>query len=215
MEGANSSDRPQIVAALTRAAHGMTTLHVQTDRLRSAVNGMPTVASVSADPSFPHGLTIQVTERPPALVAVDGDRQVPVAANGELLPGAKAAESLPRLQVDSLPASGRLSGEPLAQAVTIGAAPPPLRPLIDGVVVTSQYGVVVTMQGGIELRFGSGGNREAKWGAAAAVLADPGLTALTYVDVRVPQRPAVGGTSNPTPETAPVTSGEAPVATTP
>jgi hypothetical protein len=29
----------------------------------------------------------------------------------------------------------------------------------------------------------------------AAILADPKLTSLTYVDVRVPDRPAVGGAS--------------------
>ncbi len=215
MEGARSSDRAPIVAALTRAAHGMTTLHVQTDRLRSAVSGLPTVASVSADPSFPHGLTIQVTERRPALVASDGDRKVPVAADGSLLGGVKVAGPLPELPVESLPGAGRLDGEALAEALTIGAAPAPLRPLIDGVAVTSQYGVVVTMRGGIQLRFGNGGNREAKWGAAAAVLADRGLTTLTYVDVRVPQRPAAGGSSNPTPEATPVTPSETPVATAP
>jgi cell division protein FtsQ len=216
VNGVQSSDRARIVTALTRAAHGMTTLHVQTDRLRSAVSDMPTVASVSADPSFPHGLTIRVTEHRPALVAVAGDRKVPVAADGSVLSGAKAAGPLPELRVDSLPEAGRLSGEALAEALTIGAAPAPLRPLIDGVAITSQYGVVVTVRGGIQLRFGSGGNRAAKWAAAAAVLADSGLTTpLTYIDLRVPQRPAVGGTSTPTPEAAPVTPSEAPVAVTP
>jgi cell division protein FtsQ len=215
VEGVESKDRAQIVAALTREARGMTTLHVDTDRLRSAVSDLPTVATVSADSSFPHGLTIEVTERRPALVAIDGDRKVPVAADGSLLTGAKADGPLPELPVDSLPDTGRLGGEALAEALTIGAAPAPLRPLIDGVAASSQYGVAVTMQGGIELRFGSVGNREAKWGAAAAVLADPELTTLTYVDLRVPERPAVGGTSNPTPEATPVTPSETPVAVTP
>ena len=215
VEGVQSSDRAQIVTALTREAQGMTTLHVQTDRLRSAVSDLPTVASISAEPSFPHGLTIQVTERRPALIAFDGDRRVPVAADGSLLVGTKADGPLPVLPVDSLPGTGRLGGEALAEALMIGAAPAPLRALIDGVTVSSQYGVVITMRGGIELRFGSGGNRDAKWGAAAAVLADPELTTLTYVDVRVPQRPAVGGTSNPTPETTPVTPSETPLTSTP
>ena len=76
VEGVSSADRERIVAALTDAARGMTTLHVQTDRLQSAVREFPTVASVSADPSFPHGLTIHVIERQPALIARAGDRQV-------------------------------------------------------------------------------------------------------------------------------------------
>ena len=39
------------------------------------------------------------------------------------------------------------------------------------------------------VRFGSSSGAADKWAAAAAVLADPKLDALTYVDVRVPERP--------------------------
>jgi cell division protein FtsQ len=201
------------VGALTHAAKQMTTLHVQTDRLESAVSDLPTVASVSADASFPHGLTIHVTERDPVLVATQGDQSVAVAADGTLLLGVKASGSLPQLQVESLPGSGKLSGPALAEALTIGASPPELLPLIDRAAVTHDYGVVVTMRGGIELRFGTAGNQAQKWAAAAAVLADPSLTSLTYVDVRVPQRPAVGGSSNPTPATTPVTASTTPTTT--
>lgn len=210
VEGASSSDRGKIVGALTHAAKQMTTLHVQTDRLSKAVSDLPIVASVSADASFPHGLTIHVTEREPVLVATDGDQHVPVAADGSVLPGIKVQGTVPELSVDSLPGSGRLSGTALAEALTIGAAPPELRPLIDQTTVTRDYGVVVTMRGGIQLRFGTSGSRDGKWAAAAAVLADPALTSLTYVDVRVPQRPAVGGTSDPSPATTPVTASSAP-----
>ena len=94
----------------------MTTLHVQTDRLQSAVREFPTVASVSADPSFPHGVTIHVNERRPALVVHAGDRQVAVAANGSLLPGLHVKGQLPELKVDRLPDSGRLSGDPLSRS---------------------------------------------------------------------------------------------------
>ena len=51
----------------------------------------------------------------------------------------------------------------------------------------------MTLRGGIPVRFGSGSEAAEKWAAAAAVLADPKLDALTYVDVRVPERPAAGG----------------------
>jgi hypothetical protein len=139
-------------------------------------------------------------------VATDGEQSVPVAADGSLLPGIKAQGDLPQLHVDSLPEGGRLSGAPLAEGLVIGAAPSALRPLIDRATVTHDYGVVVTMHGGIQLRFGTGGDREGQWAAAAAVLADPALGSLTYVDVRVPERPAVGSTSDPSPQTAPVTA---------
>ena len=35
--------------------------------------------------------------------------------------------------------------------------------------------------------------RAAKWDAAAAILADPQIDTLTYVDVRVAERPSIGG----------------------
>ena len=77
VEGVSSSDKSMIVKDLTHAARQMTTLHVQTDRLLGSVKGAPSVESVTADPSFPHGLTIHVTERPPVLVAVKGDQPGP------------------------------------------------------------------------------------------------------------------------------------------
>jgi cell division protein FtsQ len=202
VEGVNSADRQRIVAELTDAARGMTTLHVQTDRLQDAVRGFPEVASVSADASFPHGITIQVIERQPKLVVRAGDREMPVAGDGSLLPGAEVADrDLPELPLDELPASGRMSGDPLSEALAIGAAPAPLRPLIAGASVSGDYGIVVTMRGGIELRFGNRDRADQKWTAVAAILADRQLTSVSYVDVRVPDRPAVGGTS-----TAPATT---------
>jgi cell division protein FtsQ len=202
VEGVSGADRQRIVAELTDAAHEMTTLHVQTDRLQNAVRKFPTVASVSADVSFLHGMTIQVIERQPKLVVRAGDREMPVAADGSLLPGAQLADrDLPELPLDELPTSGRLSGDPLSEALAIGAAPAPLRPLIAGASVSGDYGIVVTMRGGIELRFGNRDRADQKWTAVAAILADRHLTSVSYVDVRVPDRPAVGGTS-----TAPATT---------
>ena len=212
-----SADRGRIVPALTDVARGMTTLHLQGDGLEAAVRRFPTVASVSAHPSFPHGLTIHVTEREPVLVATDGNRKVPVSSDGLLLPGMGArTDHLPELGVGSLPDSGRLNGDSLAEALTIGAAPAPLRPLIDNAAISPDYGVVVTMRGGIELRFGARARADAKWAAVAAILADPNLTSLTYVDVRVPGRPAVGGTSDPSPAaTSATTSASATTAAPP
>ena len=100
----------------------------------------------------------------------------------------------------------------------LGAAPAALRPLIEGVAIEGERGVEVTMRGGIPIRFGTAEDAEAKWAAAAAVLADPKTETLTYVDVRVPERPAGGaGRRRPTEPavdpaaTAPVDPAVAPV----
>lgn len=194
VEGVSGGDREQIVAALTDAAEGMTTLHVREDQLEAAVASFPTVASVVADADFPHGLEIEVDERRPALVAESGGGEVPVAADGTVLPGIPVGDfELPRVEVDQIPSSGRLEGEALEQALILGAAPEPLAPLIETASQDEQYGVVVEMRGGIPVRFGTSDGARAKWAAVAAVLADPNLTALSYLDVRAPGRPAVGG----------------------
>lgn len=194
VEGVHSSDQDEITAALTRAAKGMTTLDVDASKLASAVSGFPAVASVTAHPSFPHGLTVEVIERRPVLVASDGDQQAAVAADGSLLPGLSTdGANLPVLKVDQLPGGGRLDGTALEETRVVGAAPGPLRPLVEGVTSTSDDGIVVPLQGGIDVRFGTSGKARAKWAAAAAVLADPEVTTLRYVDVQVPSRPAIGG----------------------
>jgi cell division protein FtsQ len=194
VEGVDGADSKRIAAALTDAAQSMTTLHVREDSLEDAVRQFPTVASVSADPSFPHGMTVHVTQRPPVLIASDGDREVAVAGDGSLLPGVGVkGDDLPGLRVEQLPVAGRLSGDPLSEARAVGAAPGPLRPLVSDVDLSAEFGLVLAMRGGIELRFGAGSSLEQKWAAVAAILADRQLTSLAYLDVRVPERPAVGG----------------------
>ncbi len=46
---------------------------------------------------------------------------------------------------------------------------------------------------GIEIRFGDDREATRKWKAAAAMLADPSVTLLSYVDVTAPTRPSTGG----------------------
>lgn len=191
--GVRSGDRERIVAELTGAAEGMTTLHVDGDQLDRVGARFATVASLSADANFPHGLRIEVVERPPALVATRGGEQAAVAADGSVLSGLEAPEGLPRVEVAQLPGAGRLEGADLEQALVAGAAPGPLAPLIEGVAETREAGVEVTLRGGIPVRFGDASRIEDKWAAAAAALADPKLTALAYLDVRAPERPTRGG----------------------
>jgi len=193
--GVTSGDREQIIGELTAVAEKQTTLHADAAKIERAAAAFPTVAGVTVDPNFPHGMRIEISERPPALLAKAGGEEVAVAADGTLLTGVQPddADALPVLDVPKAPTGAKLTGEPLQQALVLGAAPAPLAPLISDVRVDKDYGVEVTMRGGIPIRFGSGSGAAQKWAAAAAVLADPKLDALTYADVRVPERPTVGG----------------------
>jgi cell division protein FtsQ len=206
--GITSSDRGAITDDLSRLAEGMTTLDVDTAKLEAAARAYPTVESISVDPNFPHGLRIEVTERPPVMVVADGDRQTPVAADGTLLPDVEIPDGgLPVLELKKPPPPGGLAGAALDQAIVAGAAPEPLRPLIHEIEHTAEHGVVVTLRGGIPVYFGTSAEASQKWAAAAAVLADPKLDSLTYLDVRVPRRPAAGGAAQPVPTADSSTTG--------
>jgi cell division protein FtsQ len=190
-----SAEGEELRSALIEAGREMTTLHVRPELLREAAAGFPLVASVSAEADFPDGLTVRVTERRPVAVLGDGARAVTVAGDGTLLRGMPAKEhELPLLSVAEVPRRERLRGPLLPQAQVLGAGPGPLLCPVEGIAADSR-GIVVTLSGGIELLFGDKWRAREKWQAAAAVLADPGLTALDYVDLTSPRRVAVGGAS--------------------
>jgi len=189
----------EIVAALTSSAEKMTTLNADPAALERAVEGFPTVASISIDPGFPHQLAIAVTERTPVAIIGGGDG-IAVAGDGTVRAGVATGDAeLPVLEIDKPPSSGRLDGVALAQAEVLGAAPGPIRPAIEEARVDKDDGVVVGLVEGIDVRFGDSSDAAAKWASAVAILADPKLDQISYVDVRLPGRPAIGGAPLPEP----------------
>lgn len=129
-----------------------------------------------------------------------GEDAVAVTANGEAVPWLPLPEDLPLpvLPLDEAPKGGRLAGPMLQQAHVLGAAPAALRPYL----ASSYYGesgVDVETTAGIELRFGDDSRVARKWKAAAAVLADPEITTLDYVDLHAPGNPAFGGSGHTLP----------------
>lgn len=129
-----------------------------------------------------------------------GSAAIPVGPEGQILAWLPLSEDLqlPSLALSTPPKSRRLSGPVLQQARVLGAAPVALRPYIE----RSYYGesgVDVQLRSGIELRFGDASQAAAKWRSAAAVLADTSITALDYVNLYVPGRPAVGGSGHTLP----------------
>jgi len=130
-----------------------------------------------------------------------GEDAVLVAADGEVIRWGYEPDRihLPELPLSEPPQRGRLQGTALEQVEVLGAVPAELRRFV----VSSRYGesgVDVELDSGIELRFGDSSRAEEKWKAAAAVLADPSLTTLSYVDLHAPGHPAVGGEEHTLPE---------------
>jgi cell division protein FtsQ len=193
IKGATTNER-QIRSAVERVAGDMTTLHIKDGELRDAVARFPTVASVGASTSFPHGLTVTITQRlPVAFVRVHG-QETAVSADGYLLTGAEFdAKALPR--IEGAAATGvRLDGDAAAQAAILGATPEPLKNRITASAWDEDRGgVVVDLRNGPEVRFGDGSRADDKWQAAVAVLSGNERGNPSYLDVSVPDRPVSGG----------------------
>ncbi len=190
--GVSGRDSARVRDALTGAAQDMTTLHVDVGALRTAVAPYPIVKDVRVDRKFPHGLRISVIENVPvAAVSVDGQK-LAVAADGTLLRGTSVAD-LPVLPLRTPPAGDRVPEGQTARIVAVlGAAPARLRPRVTKVFVGAR-GLTLRLASGPALYFGTTDRVEAKWAAIARVLGDPTSKGATYVDVRLPERPAAGG----------------------
>ncbi|HET7455733.1 MAG TPA: hypothetical protein VFJ76_09440 [Solirubrobacterales bacterium] len=130
----------------------------------------------------------------------EGEEAIGVAADGALVRWLPLPEEppLPRLALDEPPKGGRVKGPALEQVRVLAAVPDQLRPYVE----SSGYGeggVEVTLTTGIELFFGDDSQPAEKWGAAVAVLADPEVTALDYVNLQAPDRPSYGGSEHELP----------------
>jgi cell division septal protein FtsQ len=183
---------PEVVERLTDAGMGLSTLNLDRSKLEAAVADDPTVVALKIDTDFPHGLTIDVQSRTPA-GWIDADGGTVVAGDGTVLTtGVDQPDEVPQIEEDADVAGGKVEGPALATARVLGATPAPLQPQVESATVDDAHGVVVTVTGGIELRFGDPANADQKWRAASSVLADPGLGSATYIDLSVPTRPVVG-----------------------
>lgn len=192
--GVTSADAARIRAALTTAGRSMTTLHVDREALDRAVAGYPVVRRLDVQPDFPHGLSVKVVEYRPAAIAVSDAGRVPVAGDGTILRGVKVEGSLPTVTVDGALGTGFLVDRgALGAAAVAGGAPAVLRGRIADVVRRGDDGYVAELRDGPELIFGPAIQLRAKWAAAARVLADLEARGASYVDLRIPDRPAVGG----------------------
>jgi cell division protein FtsQ len=187
--GLSGPTAPAIRSALLDAARHMTTLHVQASRLRAAVADFQVVHDIRVSTDFPHGLRIQVIEQPPvAALEMDG-RRLPVTADGRILSGVPVPQHLAAISVAHPQAGTRLTDRrALKFLAVVAGAPPPLRSLVARVYVGGQ-GLTAQLRAGPALYFGDTVRLDAKWIAAARVLADPSSSGASYLDLRIPDRP--------------------------
>jgi cell division protein FtsQ len=206
--GVHGADAQAVQAALTQAAHGMSTLDVSGGALTAAVAPLRVVRAVRAIPSFPHGLRIEVSEQLPVAALTVGGVRTSVAADGVVLGPALLSGSLPSVGGFFAPAAGRRVDGPnvLAALAVLGAAPTPLAKHVERV-FTGAKGLTVAMRNGLLVYFGDASRPLAKWLSLARVLADQGSAGASYVDVRLPSHPAAGFPAGVTPPDASALTG--------
>jgi cell division protein FtsQ len=165
------------------------------------VEPFPAIMAVDARPDIPHGLRIVVHEHVAVAALASGGDRVPVAADGTLLRGSSAL-GLPVVTVASPPPGDTLADRRTLRAVAVlAAAPPQLRAKVSRV-YAGPRGLTAPLAAGPVLYFGGADRLRAKWVAAARVLADRSSAGASYVDLRLPERPAAGGLVAPTPTAA-------------
>jgi cell division protein FtsQ len=194
--------------ALSNAAKGMSTLDVHPAALMAAASSFHLVREVRAYPSFPHGLRIEVVEQLPVAALNVGGSRTALAADGVVLGPALLSSSLATVSASLEPALGRsVRGVNLLAVLSVlGAAPSPLAKLIERG-YTGPKGLTLAMRGGLLVYFGDAVRPHAKWLSLERVLADSSSADASYIDVRVPARPAAGFPAGVSPPAASETSG--------
>lgn len=193
VDGVTGPSEARITRLLEEAAGKQSTFAVNEAALMEAVRAYPEVAGVRVDAHPPFRLEVRAIMRPPVARVEIAGRAFVIAGDGTILQRAVEAD-VPRLDVAASALTlreGRVVGSRAALGV-LAAAPQPLLAVARAVRV-NQAGVEIEMARGPRLIFGNAAQAADKWAAAAAIIADGSATGATYIDLRVPSRPAVGG----------------------
>ncbi|MBI2691802.1 MAG: hypothetical protein HYX29_07665 [Solirubrobacterales bacterium] len=183
----------QARSAVVAEAMQMTTMNFSAERVQEAAAGFVDVAGVSVETDFPHGATIYVDVRKPVLVARLNGRTVTLSQEGEVISTARSVAGLPKVEASGTVVNNRVTGgRALSAARLLGAAPDVLLRQVDEI-KWGRFGIVVSMAKGTDLYFGTSADAKLKWRDAATVLASDAATGASYLDLRVPGRPAIGG----------------------
>lgn len=194
--GVEGIDGAQIRTALDDAAARMTTLDFSAAALRPAVAQYPIVGALRVRTGFPHTVTIAVTERPPVAALLSSGQRTAVAADGTVLGSAMLSSSLPTVDASVDVAQGkRLHESSALEAVAVLAAAPARVERYVARAYTAPEGLTLAMRNGLLVYFGNATRPHAKWLSLARVLASPSAAGASYVDVRLPERPAAGFSS--------------------
>jgi cell division protein FtsQ len=188
--GLSPNALPAVSDQLLSAARAQTTTDFSTAALRSSVARYTLIDGVAVQTQFPHGVRIEVHERHPIAWLDVAGQGFALASDGSVVTGLAHAGPLAVLHSIRYPWNGH-SRDPfvlLALRVLIDA-PAALRHRVAAVTI-ADGALTIHLHRGPRLIFGNDALLHAKWDATAAVLADASSRGASYIDLRLPSRPA-------------------------
>ena len=194
--GATGSTSRAVEHAIENAATQMTTMDFDPAAIRAAVAPYPIVKSIEVRTKFPHGVDVIVHEHTPVATLVMGGKDVPVAADGTVLEGT-IAKDVPPLATNRTPVGGTVTEAAVRDEIRVLAAATAAQRANVAHIQHGAHGVEVKLRDHEAVAyFGTGEEAADQWVALKRVLGDPASAGATYVDLRVPERPAAGGFSS-------------------
>jgi cell division septal protein FtsQ len=200
VEGYDGPNRAAVETTARLVAGEGTILDLPVGPMRAALTRFPWIEDVSLARDFPRGIRVEVTQAEPAAVAVPArGRKVLLTAEGRVLGLAPSRGGLARVRLaGTAPAEGgRVTEADARRSLQLVRS---LAPALAGRLrdLRVEDGEMVgRLAGGPELRLGPPEGLALKAKALTAVLghlsADQERSAR-YLDVSVPDRPALGGT---------------------
>jgi cell division protein FtsQ len=192
----------EVKQAAAGAVKGRSLLQVDAGDVARAVERLPYVRTATVDRSFPHTLSIRITTYDPAATVRSGKSSYLVSGDGRVLSaGLPEKSTLPVIRVaDGLtltPGTWLRHGAAATALDVLRSVPGAFGRRVGHLrkLTTDGTGIVAVIGRGLQLRMGSSDQLDLKLRVAVRVLRSMQTatrTALAYVDVSVPGRPALG-----------------------
>ncbi len=168
--------------------------------MRAAARRFAWVESITVVRKWPRSLSVRVVEATPVAVAAFEDQAVLVAADGRVLGVKDGVKGLGWMRLTATPPveGGSLAPDARAQLAFIAAAPPEAAARVRALHATAQGQIVGRITDGPELHLGTPTRMAAKARSLALLLGSLSPqeeAAAAYIDLSVPENPAVGPAS--------------------
>jgi cell division protein FtsQ len=188
---------PTEVARVAHISAGRNLLLLSTSDVARSVETLPWVASAQVDRILPGTVRVRVDERHPALELSLGAARWLIDAHGDVLAPATNKTSLAILggvEIDNVHPGARLgTPEVVAALTTWRHLPAAIRSKVKAIIAPSATRITLSLTDGTVVRWGSSSQAHDKAVVLTALLARVHSQQIdvAYIDVRVPDDPAV------------------------